>query len=318
MFVPKIRLHKINPNRVLLLDSDILGYDCSYGVTIDQLDNMYTHIDLKIRACMEITGCGAVELHLSGVDNFRTHLAVTKAYKGNRYHPDGSRKTPQPEFLPQARAYMLAKPEGRLSVREEADDTISKRNWEILTGCCIMYDECVIATTDKDIGINPGVFLNLMDDKISYHQGFGELWLTKSGTLKGWGLKFFLAQMLMGDATDNIPGLPRVPVLAKELYGIYRGGFGPKKAYACLVECTNYSEGLDIVADLYEAYFEEFSNSHTESWDGHRMTISWHNLMLEQGRLLWMRRRGTELWDIKMTYDKLEEELWKHYEMPMV
>jgi len=313
MFIPKVCIPKIHHGRVLLLDADILGYDCAYGVAADQLDNMKARIDLKIKTCMELTGCAAVELHLSGTDNFRKYIAVTKSYKGNRYNPDGSRKIPQPEFLSHARAYMLAKPEGRLSVREEADDTISKRNWEILTGCCIMYDECVIATTDKDLGINPGTFLNLMNDTISYHSGFGEIHLTKTGILKGYGLKFFLAQMLMGDSTDNIPGLPKVPTWAKEAYGINLGGFGPKKAYAVLWDSETYIEGLAIVSLCYKEYLYEFSDLHKESWDGYEVTTSWKSLLLEQGRLLWMRRSNGELWAPALDYDRQEELLWGTY-----
>jgi len=129
--------------------------------------------------------------------------------------------------------------------------------------------------------------------------------------------------MLMGDPTDYIPGLPKVPLVAKEMFGIYRGGFGPKKAYACLRDCTDYITGLALVMTFYEAYFKEFidrkyPHAKVATWDGHIIVISWRSLLLEQGRLLWMRRTGTELWGTSMQYDKLEEELWKNYKCPTI
>ena len=60
----------------------------------------------------------------------------------------------------------------------------------------------------------PGLHWDFDQEEIvSVGDPFGWLWIddTKSSkTLKGWGTKFFWAQCLMGDAADNIKGLPAV------------------------------------------------------------------------------------------------------------
>ena len=317
-FVPKITTPKVNPARVYLMDADIITYDAAYNVEDEQVENMKRRIDLKLEANLQTAGCAAMECYLTGPNNFRTGLAKTKQYKGNRYYPDGTRKAPQPKHLGTARQYIMEAHAGIMSVWEEADDTISKRNWGICCGNDLKYDECVIGTTDKDIGINPGYYMNLMDDTIVLHKGFGELYVRNSGTpnaaLKGWGMKFFLAQMLMGDPTDYIPGLPKVPLIAKEMCGVKRGGFGGMKAYACLCDVESYEKGIAIVMLFYQDYMAEFCPaSKITTWQGEEIDYDWYDLLLEQGRLLWMRRAAGEMWTPALDYDRQEKLLWGNY-----
>ena len=74
------------------------------------------------------------------------------------------------------------------------------------------------------------------------------------------GLHWFYKQILMGDAADNIKGLHRV---------------GPVKAEDMLVHCTNEKE-------LYHAVVHRY--------DGDEERV------LENARLLWLRRTEGELW----------------------
>jgi len=53
----------------------------------------------------------------------------------------------------------------------------------------------------------------------------------------GRGRKFFYHQLLTGDSTDNIPGLP---------------GVGEKTAYNILVDCTTEKECYNEVLKMYE------------------------------------------------------------------
>ena len=318
-FKPNVRAPKIHPERVFLLDGDILTYDCAYGVEDDQVENMRLVMDMKIKGLLEMTGCKDTECFLTGGTNFRDAVAVTKQYKGNRYHPDGSRKAPQPAHLVTARAHLISKWGATVSTVDEADDQISIRNWEIITGCDPKYDLAIIGTTDKDIGINPGYYMRISDDDIQQHCGFGELYLNKSGKCKGWGLKFFLAQLLMGDSTDYIPGLPKVPMEGKLKYGLRRGGFGDKGAYTVLNDVADYPTGLAMVFQLYQWYCDEFHPMrYAKSWRGEKIRTEAHTLITEQGRLLWMRRKQGEMWNVGLDYSRLEDELWVSYELPMI
>lgn len=309
-FVPVVRKIVRDPDKVLLLDGDIITYDASYGVEDDMVPAMKIKIDLKISAAMDDAGCGAVESYLTGSMNFRDGVAKVKQYKGNRYHEDGSRKKPQPKHLFTARAYMQEKHKAIMCQYEEADDAISKRNWQIVTGADPKYDKCVIGSTDKDLRINPGAYLTLSDGCVKERYDFGLIYVGPNGELKGHGLKFFLGQLLAGDGVDNIPGLPKVPMLGKDIYGIYRGFIGPTKAVTILSGVTTYTEGLRRVSELYDAYVDEFyPEGKMMTWDAHVSPITGRSLLCEQGRLLWMRRAAGEMWTPELDYSAYECEL---------
>lgn len=77
---------------------------------------------------------------------------------------------------------------------------------------------------------------------------------------------FFWYQMLMGDKVDCVIGVPKI---------------GPKKAHRLLETCKTNQEMYDKVLGQYEAVYEQ---------DGEKNLI-------ENGRLLWIRRRSGEIWD---------------------
>lgn len=76
------------------------------------------------------------------------------------------------------------------------------------------------------------------------------------------GLKFFYTQVLTGDTVDNIKGVP---------------GIGPKKAEKILEWATTEQELYKACLDAYEGNVE---------------------LLLENARLLWLRRYPGEMWNI--------------------
>ena len=87
---------------------------------------------------------------------------------------------------------------------------------------------------------------------------------TRSGefrTVDHWeGLQFFYAQILEGDRADNIQGIYRV---------------GPKKARKMLEGCTTEMELYNVCVEAYDG----------------------PERVLENGRLLWLRREKGQLWD---------------------
>jgi len=81
-------------------------------------------------------------------------------------------------------------------------------------------------------------------------------------------MMFFYTQLLTGDATDNIPGLQ---------------GVGKRKAGAYLAPANgDESKIKQIVQDLYREYYGEHGD----------------DVLLEQGRLIWMRRNPNEMWSL--------------------
>ena len=66
-----------------------------------------------------------------------------------------------------------------------------------------------------------------------------------SKKLRGWGTKFFWAQLLMGDMADNIRGLPFV------VKGPTLKTIGLVGAFNMLEPCTNDKECFTLIRELF-------------------------------------------------------------------
>uniref|UniRef100_A0AAU6W0B1 Exonuclease-like protein n=1 Tax=Pseudomonas phage Ulitu01 TaxID=3138550 RepID=A0AAU6W0B1_9CAUD len=98
--------------------------------------------------------------------------------------------------------------------------------------------------------------------------------------LKGTGLKFFYAQLLMGDDADNYSGIP---------------GKGPTFAYDLLDKCRTEKELYYAVLNAYKEHYG--SGTHlAQNFRGGSMELTAYQRMLEQGRLAWMQTRKGEIW----------------------
>jgi len=140
----------------------------------------------------------------------------------------------------------------------------------------------IICSRDKDLRQVPGWQYSW---ELGKQPEFGPEMIDKLGYLKfdnqkkkltGTGLSFFFAQCLMGDSTDNIPGLP---------------GCGPVAAYDDLRINDGAQDMLDVVQHMYCSHYGSYVDGDRE--------------LLEQGRLLWMVRRmnddgSPQLWELGM------------------
>ena len=197
---------------------------------------------------------------LTSKTNFRSNIAKSFVYK--------KRKSKRPYHYKNLLAYAKCRWECHEEEGLEADDLLSLH---------ITEDKNLIACSrDKDLlqvegwhyqwecGKQPqlGPFLV---------SGYGEIYLDDKRKLRGWGLKFFLAQCLMGDPVDTIPGLPFNSSVA---------------AFKCIGGTETYAEGLEAVREAYRA---------SERDDAY---------LLEQGQILWMTRKknldgSPELWSLE-------------------
>lgn len=180
--------------------------------------------------------------------NFRESLATTRPYKGTR-------SGVKPFHFDNLTHHLLNCFDTKLAIGYEADDLISIDHR-------LNPDTTIICSRDKDLRITPG-----------YHYGwtcgsqpafgprkideFGFLEMRDNGKLRGGGLKFFYLQMLTGDTVDNIPGIK---------------GYGPKKAFKVLEDCTNEEELFTAVAEVYKE----------------KAGDNWRDYYKEQASLLWM------------------------------
>ncbi len=206
----------------------------------------------KVGRIFQTTGASSYTLHLSGSTNYRTTVAVTKPYKGNRDQP-------KPIHFAYVQALLRNHPRIKISDGCEADD-----NMAIDCG-----EGDIIATIDKDLNQVPGRHYD-WNKGIRY---------TVSREL---GLWYFLRQMLLGDATDNIPGVP---------------GLGEKKADALLDPYRADPEGAwrEVIRQYNMGPFK-FKDGTITAYPGDYLT--------EMGKLLWMQRQVGEQWSPELFEDK--------------
>jgi len=167
-----------------------------------------------------------VQVYLSGDRNFRDDVWRTRKYKGNRDQP-------KPAHLRAVQDYLRDRWHARTSVNQEADDDI---------GIDAGKEGSVVVSTDKDLDQIPGWHYNFVS---------GDVYYVKEEDAE----QFFWEQVIAGDSTDNIPGLPDYGLKTARKYLDLRmrtvGGHGPEESYHDYVYALFQKEGFG-----YE-YFHE-------------------------------------------------------------
>ena len=158
---------------LLLLKSEVTGPE-SHAIRC--LDNLYKSILMPFKNEPYVS-------YLSGPNNFRHEIAVTKPYKGNRS------SSSKPHYYDMLRSAICEWFNGEIVDWIEADDRIAIE--------ATADDEATIVGIDKDLLQIPGRHYNY--DKGQFLQ---------ISDNEGW--YNFFTQVLTGDAGDNIPGLPGV------------------------------------------------------------------------------------------------------------
>lgn len=213
---------------------------------------------------------------------FRYDLAKRKPYKGTRLEK-------KPWHFDNLTVYLRDVLGAQVVTGIEADDALTIEHLS-------SEGRTILCSRDKDLRQVPGWFYSW---ELGHQPSFGPVEITKTGSLTltekekvkadgkkvvdkkltGTGLAFFYAQVLMGDPTDNIPGLP---------------GCGPVQTYDVVsVQGTDHDPCRAMLERVAAAYQDHYGND-------------WEEELLEQGRLCWMTRRlhpdgNPVLWEIGMT-----------------
>lgn len=223
----------------VLIDGDVLAYRAAFShedkvspdFAIEKVDSLIREVMTHL---LSFYSPNEYEVYATGKGNFRSDIAKTAAYKGNR------KDAPKPTHLQAVRDHLVAVHKATMSSGEEADDMISIRATELGYKACI-------ASIDKD-------FLQVP----CWHYNISKQELSKVNEIEG--LRFFYSQILTGDRADNIIGLH---------------GIGPKKAEKALADCKTEGEMLQVCVDMYNGDLDR---------------------VIENGQLLWLRRKVRELW----------------------
>lgn len=316
-----------------LIDGDLLPYKIGFG--IDPLNylraknrvesgNFPTMLDTPegIDACEKMcndlnnwvkeSGCDSALIFLTDSEkNFRLRAAYSRAYKGTR-------KKDKPPFFYELREFLLTQMGAIISSGEEADDLISIEAWRRFHHLHVPVETAgdpshkdfynwVVCSSDKDLRIVPGWNFNPDNRTRRWSTLLGELepeWKDgKVKKLRGSGLKFFYAQLIMGDSIDNYTGIPRK---------------GDAAAYRALNHLTTEKELYQAVLDMYKIHYgvnhwainyrgtEKFKLDYKDihgveppeyaSFKGRGRLMTAYQMMLEQGRLAHMQRHKGDIW----------------------
>lgn len=235
---------------LLLLDGDGFCYTAAANAAKEM--TAFNRLKEAIYTQMFLTGCDKAYVHLTPkgcAKNNRDLLNTVKPYQMNRVGIKG-----KPKHLDFLRSEWVAE-----EINNTCPEITMFLNWDIEADDALMIDHyrnenAILVSPDKDLLISPFAQYIESDGKvITLPEGdhFGWIdrkhWVTeggkKSSKMIGKGKKFFLAQMLMGDAADHVQGIIK-------LNGKSCGEAG---AYEALAPITNEAEAVNFVLDGYRA-----------------------------------------------------------------
>lgn len=267
-------------NAVVLIDADVLVYAAGFGAQeVDEDGNTvpspFTSAESYVEKIVQevMTACGSPDdepyMFLTGANNFRFDIATLKPYKGTRLQE-------KPYHYDNLRSFIGSRWSTYTSVGCEADD--------LLAMSLTQYREkdipAILCSIDKDLLQVPGWHYrwethNSPESKPHLVEPFGFLRgeyidgvSEKTGrptrsfnnkSFKGEGYVWFVAQAILGDKVDNIPGIP---------------GWGEKKVYEHLKNVTTIAEANEHLKDAYKSKYDD----------------TWEEMLNEQARLVWMIR----------------------------
>jgi hypothetical protein len=160
--------------------------DWESELELEEWKNCKFIIDNKIDECRDACKADDVKVFLSPSTCFRNEVAVTLPYKGNR------RDLPKPQYAEKIIEYFMDFYDTVINDNLEADDLIGMQS----------ENNCT-ASTDKDLDMIAGEHYNFST---------GELYYVDPFSANRW----FFVQLLAGDATDNIQGVPKIGMKTAE------------------------------------------------------------------------------------------------------
>jgi len=207
------------------------------------LNEIFARFKSIITDLTEICFADKVLIAVAGVGNYRKD--IFPEYKANR-HANPSKHNP---FVPIIRRMAT---ESGMAVEAhgmEADDLV--RIWA--EECRECGEHFVIASIDKDLKMISGLHY------LVHHQKFFD-------ATPEYALRFYYEQLLQGDMTDNIQGVP---------------GIGPVKAKTLLADCNSEEEFQATVMQVY------YSTVH-----------QWRHALQLTGQLIYLKKHKDDWFDM--------------------
>jgi hypothetical protein len=203
-----------------LIDGDILRYEIGFAAEtgwkavtdgredVPPWDYVQEMVDTRIANIKALCKADEHRIYLTRGKTFRYEIAKSKPYKGTRVPH-------YPWHFDNLTAYLEHAHPSSIVTGIEADDAMALDHIE--------REDTIICSRDKDLMQVPGWHYSWeLGNQPSFGpiliEDPGELWWSgdqgKSRKLLGTGVKWFYAQMIMGDRDDNIPGIPGAGAVA--------------------------------------------------------------------------------------------------------
>lgn len=208
------------------------------------MEDCWNNFNKIIETVAEATFATDVLVAVKSEHNFRDF--IYSGYKKNRKRSENYADS----FVPALRSLAIFEEKAIEAKGREADDLLCI--WA--TQAQKAGDPFVIASIDKDLKCIPGTHYNLKTNKKEFVE-------------ERDAKRFFYQQLLSGDPTDNIPGLP---------------GIGPVKAKAFLSNLSVEESFQEIVVEQYIHAFEE----------------DWYNQLLSNGKMLYLQTHENDFFKI--------------------
>lgn len=236
-----------NSSIKLLIDGDILVYRMGFATqTKDGIPEPVYHathlVNKLLYQLMEKFETTKLKIYLTSEDrsNFRFELATIKPYKGNRNKALNPNAVGKPVHYQAIRDHLVNKWHAEVITGKEADDALGIEQMKNIDSSTL---RTIIVTLDKDLDMIPGWHYNFVQDRLYDCRDPGILILSETRKkLQGTGLKWFYAQLLLGDTSDNIPGLK---------------GYGPAKTFDLLDSAQTEEEFWSTVTKIYLTSLEK-------------------------------------------------------------
>lgn len=242
-------------------------------------------------------GCEADDLIVSEMHSRHTELVDAGAELGSPEHKKFSsvvavssdkdlRICPGWHYDPTKQERIWVEPLGWLEPVYELKEAVNYEYWPLVEGVPTQPDEA----SDPDRFVKGKRKGEVKTKRVKNG-------MTTSQTmhkLRGCGLKFFYAQILMGDDADNYPGAP---------------GIGKTRAFEVINPCKTEEELYNAALEIYrEVYGQSYL---AVNYRGGSLRLSAEQLMVEQGRLAHMQTRRNEVWCESVYVPSGESDEWK-------
>lgn len=231
---------------IALIDGDVVAYVASSGSTSieDAIKKYHKSITQIVESCFTEDYMIAIK----GQGNYRNDIYPD--YKANRKPADPNKFNAHSHYVSDLRAHMIKTGVAVPADNREADDLI--RIWA--EECKAVGKDYIICSIDKDLKCIPGKHYNIKKNTIT------EVSEDEADS-------FYWQQVLQGDPTDNIPGLPKI---------------GPVNALKILAGCTTSEERKVAVINKYKEVYGS----------------DWHDYLLSNGKLTHIQRHKDDYFQI--------------------